>query len=71
MKTSMMVIKPKALHMPMLMLLFHQPVQASYHRLCSGLMLINRVQLEQHSQTTFAPCILFHRQTGRTYSYQT
>ena len=36
-KTSMMVIKPKALHIPWLMLLFHQPEQVSYHRLCSGL----------------------------------
>ena len=36
-KTSIMVIKPKALHVPWLMLLFHRPVQASYHRLCSGL----------------------------------
>ena len=36
-KTSMMVIKPKALHVPWPMLLFHQPAQASYHRLCSGL----------------------------------
>ena len=37
MKTSLMVIKPKALHIPWLMLLFHRPAQASYHRLCSGL----------------------------------
>ena len=29
--------KPKVLHMPWLMLLFHLPVQVSYHRLCSGL----------------------------------
>ena len=37
MKTSMMVIKPKALHIPWLMLLFHRPAQPSYRRLCSGL----------------------------------
>ena len=36
-KTSMMVIKPKALHIPWLMLLFHQPAQPSYRPLCSGL----------------------------------
>ena len=29
--------KPKALHIPWLMLLFHLPTQASYHRICSGL----------------------------------
>ena len=45
-KTSVMVIKPKTLHVPWLMLLFHQPEQASYHDLCSGyLALINRVHL--------------------------
>ena len=37
MKTSWMVIKPKALHIPRSMLLFHRPAQAAYHRLCSGL----------------------------------
>ena len=44
-----MVIKPKALHVPWPILLFHRPVQASYHRLCSGhrlvSMLIDRVHL--------------------------
>ena len=46
MKTSLMVIKPKALHIPWLMLLFHQPAQPSYHHLCSGYpMLINCVHL--------------------------
>ena len=49
MKTSLMVIKPKALHVPWPILLFHRPVQASYHRLCSGhrlvSMLIDRVHL--------------------------
>ena len=37
MKTSIMDIKPKTLHVSWSMLLFHWPVQASYHRLCSGL----------------------------------
>ena len=38
MKTSLMdgCIKSKALHILRLMLLFHRPVQVSYHRLCSG-----------------------------------
>ena len=37
MKTSMMVIKPKALYVPWPILLFHRPAQASYHRLYSEL----------------------------------
>ena len=37
MKTSMMDIKLKALHVHWPMLLFHQPAQASYHCVCSEL----------------------------------
>ena len=36
-KTSLIVIKHGALHIPRLMFLFHRSVQASYHRLYSRL----------------------------------
>ena len=73
MKRSIMVIKPKALHVPWPMLLSHRPVQASYHRLCSGLSYsyCPGTPCTSHSQTTFAPCILFHHQTGKSFNHQT
>ena len=71
-KNILMVIKPKALHVPWSMLLFHQPVQASYHRLCLELSYAYWPckSCASYSQTTFAPFILFHHQTGRSYSHQ-
>ena len=69
MKTSMMVIKPKV---PWPILLFHRPAQASYQRLCSELSYASSPCTPRASYSqTFAPCVLFHHQTDRSYSHQT
>ena len=55
------------------MLLFHRPVQASYHRLWSGLSYayLPCTPRASYSETIFVPWLLFHYQTDRSYSHQT
>ena len=51
-----MVIEPKALHILWPMLLFHQPAQSSYHRLCSRLSYAYTVKA---FLTVYTSCFLF------------